>query len=207
MASYIYALRYRCLNALYDPVLRLMGETRLRQRLLEAVPADCTDLLDLACGTGTFTRLAKRQRQGLVVTGVDGDEDMIRRASDAATDIRYDVSLAQSLPYQGASFDVVTSTLFFHHILLHDKRQVLAEIRRVLRPGGTLLIADWGAPDNWLMRCVFCLVQLFDGSSSTGDNVRGLLPILVKEAGFGNVEEFGVQNTLLGTIRFLRAGA
>lgn len=205
MASYIYALRYRWLNALYDPVLRLMGEKRLRQRLVDAVPADSADLLDLGCGTGTFTRLVKAQRPGLAVTGVDGDADMIRRASEAANDVCYDVSLAQSLPYEDASFDVVTSTLFFHHILLHDKRLVLAEVRRVLRPGGTLLIADWGKPDNWLMGCVFCLVQLFDGFGTTGDNVRGLLPVLAREAGFGEVEEFGLQNTVLGTIRFLRA--
>ena len=205
MPSYIYALRYRWLNALYDPVLRLMGEARLRQRLLDAVPDETTSMLDLACGTGTFTRLAKKQRPELGITGVDGDADMIRRAGEAATDIRYDVSLAQSLPYEDASFDVVTSTLFFHHIVLHDKRLALAEVKRILRPGGTLLIADWGKPDNVLMRAVFYLVQLFDGSDSTGDNVRGLLPVLVKEVGFADVSEFGVQNTILGTIRYLRA--
>lgn len=205
MASYIYALRYRWLNALYDPVLRLMGEARLRQRLLDAVPDETTSMLDLACGTGTFTRLAKQQRPELGITGVDGDADMIRRAGEAATDIRYDVSLAQSLPYEDASFDVVTSTLFFHHIVLQDKRLALAEVKRILRPGGTLLIADWGKPDNGLMRAVFYLVQLFDGSDSTGDNVRGLLPVLVKEVGFADVSEFAVQNTILGTIRYLRA--
>ena len=177
----------------------------MRQRLLDEVPGDAGTMLDLACGTGTFTRLAKQQRPELDITGVDGDADMIRRAGDAAVDIRYDVSLAQSLPYEDGSFDVVTSTLFFHHIVLQDKRLVMAEVRRILRPGGTLLIADWGKPDNWLMRAVFYLVQLFDGSDSTGDNVRGLLPVLVKEAGFEDVTEFAVHNTILGTIRYLRA--
>lgn len=207
MAAYIYALRYRCLNALYDPLLKLMGERRLRQKLLDAVPADATAMLDLACGTGTFTRLAREQRPGLAVTGVDGDADIVRRAREAAPDIRYDIALAQALDYEGESFDVVTSTLFFHHILLHEKRRVLAEVKRVLKPGGTLLIADWGRPANALMRAVFCLVQLFDGSDSTGDNVRGLLPLLVREAGFESVEEFAVQNTILGTIRFIGARA
>lgn len=68
-------------------------------------------------------------------------------------------ALAEKLPFPKASMDVVISSLFFHHLTTNQKREALEEICRVLRPGGTLHVADWGKPSNFLMRLTFLIVQ------------------------------------------------
>ena len=98
-------------------------------------------VLDVGCGPGHLTRrLATR---GLDATGVDLDPAMIDRAAsrgDAAG--RYVVADAASLPFEDDTFDVVVSTLSMHH--WSDAHAGLAEMARVLRPGGRILIWDLG---------------------------------------------------------------
>ncbi len=76
----------------------------------------------------------------------------------------------------------------------------------MLRPAGELHIADFGRPQNLLLRFAFWLVQVFDGFESTQDNVAGRLPSLVCDAGFPAAHETAVFATMFGTIRLLRAG-
>ncbi len=172
-------------------------------------PVTQGELLDLACGTGTLTRAIKSAIPSYTVRGIDGDRDMLARAQEKAVaadvEVEYDHGLAQQLPYPDDSFDVVTSSLFFHHLTTEDKRTALRELRRVLKPTGELLIADWGRPQNSLMRVLFGLVQLLDGFETTGDNVRGVLPALIQEAGFSAVEPIRDMATPLGTIALIRA--
>ncbi len=208
---YIHALRYQWLNRLYDPVVRLTTrETAVKQALIGLLsPVTQGELLDLACGTGTLTRAIKSAIPAYTVRGIDGDRGMLARAQEKAMaaelEVHYDHGLAQKLPYEEDTFEVVTSSLFFHHLTTLDKRTVLMEIRRVLKPAGTLLIADWGRPQNSLMRVLFGLVQLLDGFETTGDNVRGVLPALIHEAGFSAVEPIRDMATPLGTITMIQA--
>jgi SAM-dependent methyltransferase len=62
--------------------------------------------------------------------------------------------MAYALPYADESFDAVVSTLTFHHLTPDQQARTLAEVRRVLRPGGRLVIADLAEPHNHLMRLV-----------------------------------------------------
>jgi malonyl-CoA O-methyltransferase len=94
------------------------------------------DVLDLACGTGRYARLAARAGARRVV-GVDASAAMLARA-DVAQRVRADLT---ALPFQDASFDVVVSGLAIGHAA--DLDACLAEIRRVLRAGGTLLYSDF----------------------------------------------------------------
>ena len=208
--QYIHALRFRWLNNFYDPVVRFTTRERTVKRLLvEQVPSGSGKLLDIGSGSGTLTREIKFSQCEYLVTGVDGDKDMLsraeRHAEAAGLAISYDHGLAQDLPYAQETFNVVTSSLFFHHLTSTDKKRAFAEAYRVMKPGGTLLIADWGRAQNWLMRAVFTLVQCLDGFETTRDNVEGRLPALLCGAGFIGVVVIYDIATPLGTISLLKA--
>jgi len=57
----------------------------------------------------------------------------------------------------------------------------------VLKPGGELHVADWRKAQTMMQRLLFLSVQLLDGFETTADNVRGLLPEIIAEAGFLDV--------------------
>jgi len=94
------------------------------------------DVLDLACGTGRYAKLAARANARRVV-GLDASQAMLSRAT---IDHRVRADLT-SLPFHDASFDVVISGLAIGHAA--DLDACFAEIARVLRGGGTLLYSDF----------------------------------------------------------------
>ncbi len=75
----------------------------------------------------------------------------------------------------------------------------------MLKPGGQLHIADWGHPTNTLMRCMFLLVQLFDGVKCTQDNVEGKILSLLIDTGFTEVAKKQTFNTIFGTMTLYSA--
>jgi ubiquinone/menaquinone biosynthesis C-methylase UbiE len=138
-------------------------------------------VLDVGCGTGSLA-LEARQRVGETpeggtagrVSGIDPSWQMIARARRKAerTDLMIDfqVGVIEQLTFPDQSFDVVLSTFMMHHLPDDLKRQGLAEIARVLKPGGRLLILDFrGRAGPW--------------HSSIQDQ-----PALMKDAGFSAIE-------------------
>ncbi|MFD9706137.1 class I SAM-dependent methyltransferase [Lentzea sp. NPDC059081] len=101
-------------------------------------------VLDVGCGTGNLLRAAGRSGAGL--TGVDPDLKLLARAERrlrrAGVKARLDRGYAQELPYPDASFDRVFSSLMLHHLDGPSKGEMLAEVRRVLKPGGVFVLAD-----------------------------------------------------------------
>jgi ubiquinone/menaquinone biosynthesis C-methylase UbiE len=103
-------------------------------------------VLDIGCGPGRFAGvLAERVGPCGRVVGVDPSGPMIDYASAHAglrgnCDFHQDVAQALSLP--DSSFDVVTSTFVMHHIPEDQREVALAQMFRVLRPGGRLMLAD-----------------------------------------------------------------
>lgn len=165
-------------------------------------------VLDLGCGTATLAILIKRSYPDAEVVGLDGDRDVLRRAADkiaaAGVDIALDHGLADHLSYPDASFDRVVTSLLLHHLTSDTKRRVLAEIFRVLRPGGQLHIADWGKAQDVVMRAAFLVVQLLDGFATTTDNVQGRIPLMLRGAGFAEVHELERLRTVYGTLSLYR---
>lgn len=208
---YIPALAYRWLTPLYDPVVALTTRERTFKAALVAQAAlqPGQRVLDLACGTGTLTIAAKRSQPQAEIVGLDGDPEILerarRKAAEAGLELRFDHALSHPMPYPDAAYDVVVSSLFFHHLDRDAKLATLREVRRVLRPGGVLHVADWGQAANPLMRVLFYLVQLLDGFETTADNVAGRLPQFMREYGFVDVAETRRFATPLGSISLYRA--
>lgn len=101
-------------------------------------------LLDLACGTGRLGLIIRSQHPDVRITGRDLSPDMLRIARSRLPtdkDTSWEQGAMEDLPYPDASFDVVTCASAFH--LVTDQRRALAEMVRVVRPGGTVCIVDW----------------------------------------------------------------
>jgi ubiquinone/menaquinone biosynthesis C-methylase UbiE len=207
--QFVPALRFDALTRLYDPVVALTSrEGTFKRRLLEhARIKDGEAVLDIACGTGTLAIEVKNANPKAKVSALDGDRTILARArakaKEAGVKVEFQRGLSNELPYDGRSFDVVLSTLFFHHLTDEAKADTAEEIRRVLRLGGRVLIADWGRPQDPLMRMMFLNVQLLDGFANTSSSVAGKLPEFLREAGLKRVSVVDRVRTPLGTIEIV----
>ena len=212
-APYVPALGYRWLTRFYDPVLAwLLKEEKFKALLIEqAGLRPGQRILDLGCGTGTLTIMLKRACPEAAVVGLDGDPETLaiarKKAKAAGAEIELREGMAFDPPLPAGSFDRVVSSLVFHHLTRENKNRTLAAVRRLLRPGGELHVADWGEARSLLMRVAFLSVQLFDGFETTADNVAGMLLPMMEETGFLGVAETHHQRTMFGTLSLYRAAA
>jgi len=136
----------------YDWVVQIMalGQAHcLRGKTIEfaqIAPGEC--VLDVGCGTGDLTLLAKEHAGSTgQVCGIDAASEMIelarRKAARQKADIDFRVGVVERLPYPDDSFDVVLSSLMMHHLPADLKPIALAEVRRVLKLNGRLVIVDF----------------------------------------------------------------
>lgn len=208
---YVPALGLRWLTPLYDGLLRIGGrEGTFKGRLIEqAAIRPGESVLDLGCGTGTLAIQVKHRVPAAKVLGLDSDPAMLRRARSKAqcqaVSIRFDEGLSWNLPYATASLDVVLSTLFFHHLDREGRCRTLAEVVRVLRPGGRLHVADWGRQGSVVMKVLSLPDRLLDGLGRTADAFTGRLPHEMKSAGLVQVVETGTLTTAFGRLTFYAA--
>lgn len=104
--------------------------------------------MDVGCGTGTLAIAAKRRVGGTgTVYGLDASPEMIahaqKKARKAGMEIAFKNGIVENMPFSDAQFDVVLSTVMFHH-LPHKARLACArEMRRVLKPTGRVLVVDF----------------------------------------------------------------
>lgn len=208
---FIPALRFRVLTRAYDALLSLtLDEDRHKGALIEqAAITPGHAVLDLGCGTGTLTRMIKVAHPAASVTGLDLDPEALgiarRKAADAGLDLAFVQGSATAPPLEPGSFDRVLTSLVLHHLRREQKQQALSAVWSLLRPGGELHVADWGRPQDALMKLAFLPVRILDGFAPTRDNVRGNLPALLREAGFADVAETRHARTVYGTLTNLRA--
>lgn len=161
-------------------------------------------VLDVGCGTGGVTIPAKlRVGKNGRVAGIDPAPEMIavarRKASRAGLEIDFRVGVIESLPFSDGTFDAITSSLMMHHLPEHLQVKGLAEIRRVLKPGGRLLIADMMRPSPSFLKRFFTSLVLHHGHSMQ----FGIedLPELLKEAGFLEIQQLDDQILRIGFMR------
>lgn len=104
-------------------------------------------VLDVACGTGVLTLdAAKAVSPGGAVVGVDLNPGMLAVARRKSTGIDWQEAPAEALPFDKGSFDAVVSQ--FGLMFFADRVTALAEMWRVLRPGGRLVVSVWGSLED-----------------------------------------------------------
>ena len=129
----------------YDPMNRVLTaglDGRWRRRTAEAVVRAGDRVLDTCCGTGDLA-LAD-ERAGGTVTGLDFSERMLERARRKSASVEWVQGDALALPFPDGSFDAVTVGFGVRNVV--DLERGLAELRRVLRPGGRLGVLDITTP-------------------------------------------------------------
>jgi SAM-dependent methyltransferase len=210
-SRYVPAAGVEALTGLYDVGVRLtMREKRWRPLIVEEIAATGPGaVVDVGCGTGTLTIAVAERLPGSRVVGVDGDPEILdlARRKEGSHRIEWVEGLADDLPLGHGEADVVVTTLVFHHLPLDLKLAALAEIRRVLRPGGRLVVGDWGRPQDPVMSLTFLALQSLDGFATTGDNRRGMVPELIVEAGFEDLRVLRRLRTVIGTFEVMVASA
>ena len=209
--KFIPALRFNWLTKIYDPIVRhTMPEEEFKKTLIsQASISPNAQVLDFGCGSLTLSLMAKAVEPTAYVHAVDVDEKILKIAEEKQRQVNAEIFIqryeGRVLPYQNESFDRVISSLVFHHLTREQKLNSLYEIFRVLKPGAELHIADWGKAKNGLMRSAFYLIQFLDGFKTTTDNVKGLLPAYIKQAGFNEVLTTREFQTVFGTLALYKA--
>ena len=111
-----------------------------------------------------------------------------RRLQRSARTVELVEGYAQDLPFPDQAFDLVISTLIFHHLLDPVKVSALGEVRRVLAPHGRFLLVDFGAPSTRVARILLTIGSVFDGRDNMRANLAGELPEMLAAAGFDVTE-------------------
>lgn len=150
----------------YDLLNRLLsfGQDQLwRKRVIEFLP-EGSDLrvLDLATGTADLAlTMVRNSRQVTHVVGVDMAVEMLKIGQDKIEKAGFDACIqlqagdAHHLGFADQSFDVVTVAFGLRN--MPGKERALAEMMRVLRPGGRLIILEFSMPKNLIIRWFYLL--------------------------------------------------
>jgi ubiquinone/menaquinone biosynthesis C-methylase UbiE len=207
--SYVPALGKRWLLPLYDPLLWLVGADSAKRPLIEQARIKSGHrVLDIGCGTGSMAILIQRKYPGAEVVGIDPDPAALsiaeRKARRAGIAIKFDRGFADRMPYPDASFDRVFSSFMFHHLAANEKSATLAEIRRVLKTGGSLHVLDFtrahGTSSANAERG-----RLVHRHGPMAERIEGRMTSLMSEAGLADAAEVKRGRIIFGPIAYYRA--
>jgi demethylmenaquinone methyltransferase/2-methoxy-6-polyprenyl-1,4-benzoquinol methylase/phosphoethanolamine N-methyltransferase len=193
----------------YDFVTNFMmlGHAGMLRRMTvdntQIQPGD--SVLDVGCGTGEVALLAKTRAKAGKVYGIDPAPEMIavarKKAARRKLDVDFRVGVIESLPFPDASMDVVTSSLMVHHLPEDLQARGMADVYRVLKPGGRLLIADFMQPSGSIMNHVFMVVTHHQKvQSGLAEDVKQLLG----KTGFSQITQPDDHVLVIGFVRAIK---
>jgi trans-aconitate methyltransferase len=207
-ANYIPALRFHWLTALYDPMIqRWIAASEIRAAMIEAMALQPgMRILELGSGPGRLAVAIKQRYPDVIVEGMDTDPAMIARSSynahAASVEVSFQLQDIARLD-NTRKFDRIYSTMVFHHLAPAAKLQALMAARDALLPGGYLVVADFGIPQNLLQWALFrCIQQPLDGFVNTQPHIDGGFHRTVCEV-FPQVQSTAKWKTIAGTIEML----
>ena len=125
-------------RVVFDPI-----QSTLLNLASEQVPQP-QSILDVGCGTGRLLRTASQRFPGARLEGIDAASQMVEHAMslmEPGAPIHFQQGTAEALPFADGQFDLVFSTMTFHHWA--DQRKGVSEVARVLAPSGRWLLADF----------------------------------------------------------------
>ena len=180
-------------GSLYDlgnKILFLGKEQKFREYIIDLAELQPGEsVLDIGCGTGTLTILAK-QRLGerSEVVGLDASDEMLavarRKAADKQLSVEFHFAPVEKMPFEDDHFETVLSSLMLHHLPRETKREGIMEIARVLKPGGRFTAVDFDLQrKNLLGRILWAII----GSEMIKNNL-GLVQRIMEEAGFNEIK-------------------
>ncbi len=148
--------------------------------------SDAMTVLDVGCGTGGLVE--SFVERGATVTGIDRSPAMLAVAQERLGDSAdlYEGDATQ-LPFEDNAFDLVTASLFLHELLPETRSAAVAEMARVAKPGGHILIIDYRVgslkPKGWMMRGVSMVAERLAGRAhhrnwKTYMKIDGMPPVL-----------------------------
>lgn len=133
----------------YDEISRSIADA-IEHGVERLQPQAGQHILDLATGTGWGSRVIAQRFEGVRVTGADIAERMLEHARSLAAlqrlDITYQHADAERLPFPDAAFDAVIST--FGVMFVSKPEAAAAELRRVVKPGGRVVLSTWKDDSN-----------------------------------------------------------
>ncbi len=176
----------------YDKILNIitLGKAKSMHQQTVALAAlqPGQSVLDAGCGTGFLLLEAEKVigHEGTAV-GLDIEPAMVeqarRRAAKNHSHATFDVASIDQIPYPDNTFDVALQTLVFHHLTEAQKINGLAELRRVLKQNGRLLIADLNPSRRGIATSLPGHNQL-----DQVDHVRSEVVERLEAAGFSNIQ-------------------
>jgi ubiquinone/menaquinone biosynthesis C-methylase UbiE len=186
--KYIPPINKHFLTPIYDRLCSLgnFGLSFRRKVIKLAKIKDGDIVVDVGCGTGVFLQETGKQHSVRLI-GIDPDKQALAIAQaqlkKAGIEAELHESYAERLPLADNLADIVASSLAFHHMPDAIKRKAAQEIYRILKPGGRVIIADFGPNRSWIVK----LLHLFEKIEYLEGNIKGLIPVFLRESGFRNV--------------------
>lgn len=194
--TFVPAFNYDFLTPLYDLLSNFLGfGYEERKKIIKLLDLKQNEkLLDVGCGTGSLLIVANKFYPENEIIGIDIDEKILRLAQkkvdEKKLDIKFLRSNADKLPFNNLSFDVVVSTLVFHHLPTIVKKGAIKEIKRILKNNGRFLLVDFGKADNLLIKVLYGLEKILriKEAGTLKDNIENKIPLFLKQEGFKTKE-------------------
>jgi len=202
--KYIPALDIPLFTNLFDAFIAFVTpERKIKEALIDLMNIIEGDkIIDFGCGTGTLLIVGKQKHPKAHFTGIDIDPKVLTIAKSKIEKQKLDITLIEydggTLPQDDGSFNKAMTSLMMHHLSTDKKLIAMREIFRILTIGGTLHIADFGKQKNPIFVLIGTIAAKFDPEVDA--NFKGLLPELMANAGFINVQTQKSYNTKTGTI-------